>query len=153
MTRAYFESAISSRSSMGGLVMPSGLATMPDTWCPSVRGLGVGRLLLQPQQGYQFVACLLDRLVDHHGVEFVLGCEFDAGSIEAGASDVRDLGAPMGEPAHELVPGRRGEEHAVRLRHRRPHLAGTLQVDLRSEEHTSELQSPVHLVCRLLLGT
>src|SRR5690348_17590674 len=24
-------------------------------------------------------------------------------------------------------------------------------VDLRSEEHTSELQSPVHLVCRLLL--
>src|SRR5690348_12089571 len=25
--------------------------------------------------------------------------------------------------------------------------------DLRSEEHTSELQSPVHLVCRLLLAT
>src|SRR5690348_17778997 len=24
-------------------------------------------------------------------------------------------------------------------------------VDIRSEEHTSELQSPVHLVCRLLL--
>src|SRR5438876_4881650 len=26
-----------------------------------------------------------------------------------------------------------------------------LSVQLRSEEHTSELQSPVHLVCRLLL--
>src|SRR5690348_18262240 len=26
-----------------------------------------------------------------------------------------------------------------------------LQLALRSEEHTSELQSPVHLVCRLLL--
>src|SRR5690348_17929726 len=26
-----------------------------------------------------------------------------------------------------------------------------LAVELRSEEHTSELQSPVHLVCRLLL--
>src|SRR5690348_17887292 len=25
------------------------------------------------------------------------------------------------------------------------------EADLRSEEHTSELQSPVHLVCRLLL--
>src|SRR5690348_18387533 len=25
------------------------------------------------------------------------------------------------------------------------------QADVRSEEHTSELQSPVHLVCRLLL--
>src|SRR5690348_17482366 len=33
-------------------------------------------------------------------------------------------------------------------------LNGTLQTDIfkeRSEEHTSELQSPVHLVCRLLL--
>src|SRR5690348_18180024 len=29
------------------------------------------------------------------------------------------------------------------------HLAGVWQI--RSEEHTSELQSPVHLVCRLLL--
>src|SRR4051794_41647954 len=26
-----------------------------------------------------------------------------------------------------------------------------VEADLRSEEHTSELQSPVHLVCRLLL--
>src|SRR5690348_18057250 len=30
-------------------------------------------------------------------------------------------------------------------------LAGELAMILRSEEHTSELQSPVHLVCRLLL--
>src|SRR5258708_28188590 len=30
-------------------------------------------------------------------------------------------------------------------------LAGALQEDGRSEEHTSELQSPDHLVCRLLL--
>src|SRR5690348_18387504 len=29
--------------------------------------------------------------------------------------------------------------------------AGGQFVDVRSEEHTSELQSPVHLVCRLLL--
>src|SRR5690348_17664468 len=28
---------------------------------------------------------------------------------------------------------------------------GQFMVGLRSEEHTSELQSPVHLVCRLLL--
>src|SRR5438876_6636516 len=27
----------------------------------------------------------------------------------------------------------------------------TMNQDVRSEEHTSELQSPVHLVCRLLL--
>src|SRR5690348_17658530 len=29
--------------------------------------------------------------------------------------------------------------------------AGDADFELRSEEHTSELQSPVHLVCRLLL--
>src|SRR5438876_10757023 len=29
--------------------------------------------------------------------------------------------------------------------------AGLLGIGARSEEHTSELQSPVHLVCRLLL--
>src|SRR2546422_7879594 len=33
---------------------------------------------------------------------------------------------------------------------RRPELVGQAQWDLRSEEHTSELQSRLHLVCRLL---
>src|SRR5438876_9035674 len=37
---------------------------------------------------------------------------------------------------HELDP-RTGKEHVINI--------------TRSEEHTSELQSPVHLVCRLLL--
>src|SRR5687768_18226807 len=31
------------------------------------------------------------------------------------------------------------------------HVEGRLRPDLRSEEHTSELQSRLHLVCRLLL--
>src|SRR4051794_41347939 len=35
--------------------------------------------------------------------------------------------------------------------HPRPPRGPEVGVDLRSEEHTSELQSPVHLVCRLLL--
>src|SRR5690348_17789071 len=40
-------------------------------------------------------------------------------------------------------------EEAVQITER---LGGTVSVlTLRSEEHTSELQSPVHLVCRLLL--
>src|SRR5690348_18207292 len=49
-------------------------------------------------------------------------------------------------------PGLGGEVTALRVR-RRP----TVEVNVngarqhRSEEHTSELQSPVHLVCRLLL--
>src|SRR5215467_4117315 len=32
-----------------------------------------------------------------------------------------------------------------------PNLANTARIDGRSEEHTSELQSPCNLVCRLLL--
>src|SRR2546422_4349190 len=39
--------------------------------------------------------------------------------------------------------------HASRLRGRRIHLQG--DQGRRSEEHTSELQSRLHLVCRLLL--
>src|SRR4051794_41677627 len=47
--------------------------------------------------------------------------------------DLDHVGTPVGE--HR--PGRGGEGEQGRAR--------------RSEEHTSELQSPVHLVCRLLL--
>src|SRR5437879_10615515 len=44
------------------------------------------------------------------------------------------------QPRHYTVRLR----HSARLRYRIPRL-------LRSEEHTSELQSPMYLVCRLLL--
>src|SRR6266487_3763756 len=43
-----------------------------------------------------------------------------------------------GKPAHDARGGMRTIANPARL-------------DERSEEHTSELQSPVHLVCRLLL--
>src|SRR5258708_22520400 len=50
---------------------------------------------------------------------------------EAGAHlEVRDRAARLGD--HRLLPG-------------------DLELQGRSEEHTSELQSPDHLVCRLLL--
>src|SRR5690348_17637557 len=42
-------------------------------------------------------------------------------------------------------PAAQGERHAGQERGQGGH------EDRRSEEHTSELQSPVHLVCRLLL--
>src|SRR2546426_1603580 len=58
------------------------------------------------------------------------------------------------------APGDPAEYKGVRLRYR-SHLAGkasgtlthalTCTWDVRSEEHTSELQSPCNLVCRLLL--
>src|SRR5690348_18019122 len=58
------------------------------------------------------------------------------------------------DPTHELVA-----DHEAGLDHALRPLVPVVDVQvsaadrglLRSEEHTSELQSPVHLVCRLLL--
>src|SRR4051794_41576264 len=64
--------------------------------------------------------------------------------------------ACVGQPPQRrrLLLDERAHERAV-LVQRRP-LARRVLLErerhLRSEEHTSELQSPVHLVCRLLLG-
>src|SRR5690625_1045613 len=62
---------------------------------------------------------------------------------------------------HDALPispsaGRRPSHTAARSAHSTPRLAGsragaTSSRHLRSEEHTSELQSRGHLVCRLLL--
>src|SRR5690348_17967961 len=53
-------------------------------------------------------------------------------------------------------PARAGAKHLARIEIETAHLrfhqqSQQVAVDGRSEEHTSELQSPVHLVCRLLL--
>src|SRR6266487_1385616 len=59
-----------------------------------------------------------------------------------------------GQPAIGRRQRRRTHRRPLRHRYRRP-MVGTDRPRppglLRSEEHTSELQSPVHLVCRLLL--
>src|SRR5947208_6342533 len=48
--------------------------------------------------------------------------------------------------------GRGGEQHVLAARAAAPALAAAARTCCsRSEEHTSELQSPDHLVCRLLL--
>src|SRR5438876_9060307 len=54
-------------------------------------------------------------------------------------------------PYTTLFRSERGDtRHVVRLAERRGARLGH-SARARSEEHTSELQSPVHLVCRLLL--
>src|SRR5258708_34613281 len=55
---------------------------------------------------------------------------------------------PISVPAHNMARRRAGGRHSFPLL-RSPPIAGLLHD--RSEEHTSELQSPDHLVCRLLL--
>src|SRR5256885_7356186 len=47
--------------------------------------------------------------------------------------------------------GARGSAARDRLHHRRLDLEEIERIEKRSEEHTSELQSPCNLVCRLLL--
>src|SRR2546426_5618042 len=63
-----------------------------------------------------------------------------------------------GDERHSIADPERGREGCVKIQGRRKSpvgvvlLAGSMAlVTLRSEEHTSELQSPCNLVCRLLL--
>src|SRR5215216_3208682 len=53
---------------------------------------------------------------------------------------------------HRLTVGRSPRDGAVEIDDMQPLRAG-INPTARSEEHTSELQSPDHLVCRLLLET
>src|SRR5256885_11137623 len=67
-----------------------------------------------------------------------LAARFDGGVV----LDGHGVGAFF-RPArvHDLASQRRHDRRAV----------GVVELDARSEEHTSELQSPCNLVCRLLL--
>src|SRR2546426_8764353 len=58
------------------------------------------------------------------------------------------MGTAFSEPM--LITLASGFEHVTQAR-RTPQFLRTLPFDTRSEEHTSELQSPCNLVCRLLL--
>src|SRR3989449_6481971 len=72
------------------------------------------------------------------------------GRSEGGPAGVRGLRA-LGDDqraAARVESGARHERRAERSGHRVPH--GKRRAE-RSEEHTSELQSRLHLVCRLLL--
>src|SRR5690348_18120451 len=58
---------------------------------------------------------------------------------------------PIWQRAREVPVPNRAHPAGALARVRRARVAERRQADQRSEEHTSELQSPVHLVCRLLL--
>src|SRR5690625_82685 len=152
MTSAYLESATSSRSSIGGSVMPSGLATVPgiskphNRWIRSnnsyylLRGhfisldaaAAVARATLgaREHQVYELVGRAVDIVVNDRMVEFVLGGEFDLRGFEPAASFLRVLGASAQQAPFELLPGGRCEEHQAGLGHDFADLARALQVDL-----------------------
>src|SRR5690242_12372014 len=56
-----------------------------------------------------------------------------------------------GRPLADVMPADKIEEIVVRTRNGGAEVVGLLKTGSRSEEHTSELQSHVNLVCRLLL--
>src|SRR5690348_17910248 len=62
-----------------------------------------------------------------------------------GRERVGELTAPVDPGAERTDRGSQGVDHRLVA------LLCRAELDDRSEEHTSELQSPVHLVCRLLL--
>src|SRR5256885_13306480 len=67
--------------------------------------------------------------------------ELDRGGV---ALELRHLG-----PTHPMLGAEAAAELVYQLVHGAPHAVGA--TEKRSEEHTSELQSPCNLVCRLLL--
>src|SRR5207244_11127984 len=69
----------------------------------------------------------------------------DTGPEEPPDRDAEDGEHPDGDGEGD-VPA---DGRTLRLRHTK-HRVGELRQLVRSEEHTSELQSPDHLVCRLL---
>src|SRR5256885_1558087 len=71
---------------------------------------------------------------------------FDSSSGSTGLAEITATFAPGTEPALAQV------EVQNRIKKAEARLpASVMQMGLRSEEHTSELQSPCNLVCRLLL--
>src|SRR3954471_11504598 len=135
MTRAYLLSAATSRSSIGGLVMPSGDATVPATQCSSSVGLGEARpasaLGGAPSAAghaerawheshalYEVVGGLVDVGVDDGHVELLLGRQLEPGVVEAALTLLGGLGPPADQPAHELLPRGRGQEDEQGARHR-----------------------------------
>ena len=58
------------------------------------------------------------------------------GRLQPALDHLGRFGAPPGEPAHQLLPGGRGQEHQLRVRHGLPDLPGALQVDLQEDRLT-----------------
>src|SRR5579875_3920633 len=131
ITNWYLLSTTSRSSSIGGLMMPS---AAPRVWVPATSCLPPllnGSLL---HQGYQLAAHVRDGRVDQHDVELVGGGHLLLGDGEPARHHLGRLGAAAGEPAHQLFPGRRGEEDHAGVRYRALDLARPVHVDLQQGE-------------------
>src|ERR1017187_8493409 len=142
ITRPYLLSTTSSSSSMGGLIIPSSDG-VPATVClpDRISVLSLGRRSrpgrLGRHQGYQLAADVPDGRVNERDIELGPGPQLDLGGFQPPPDHRLRLGLAGGQPAHQLVPGRRRQEDQERSRHRRADLAGAGHIDLQQRGHAS----------------
>src|SRR3989449_3168700 len=103
--------------------------------------------------GILFVAIVFSLAAQKAGVKPILGCELYVAPGSRRERGSQDGGYEGANHLTVLVRNRAGYRNLVKLVSK-AYLEGFYykpRVDRRSEEHTSELQSRLHLVCRLLL--
>src|SRR3954469_2678193 len=114
MTRAYLLSTLSSSSSIGGVVMPSGLAAVPATpyLTSSGRTERRGKVQLRlpastrrrrEHEAREGLGSCFHRRVHDDLVELVLGRELDGRGVEPALDHLGVLGAPPSQPPLELL--------------------------------------------------
>src|SRR5580693_1891287 len=130
ITRPYLLSTTSSRSSIGGLIMPSAAGVAATCafriWSAACALVGTG--LLSKHQAYQLAADVLDGCIHEGDIEFAFGRQLAPGRFQPADDHLVRFSATAPEPANQLVPGRWREKDEQRVRHRRPDLAGALDV-------------------------
>src|SRR5215469_8983269 len=109
MTRRYLLSTTSSRSSMGGLVMPSAAVIPATVYLPLWPVQAVVRALSGRHQEYQLLTHVLDGRVHQRNVELAAGFDLLPRRVQPARDDRGRLRAAAGEPAHQLLSGRRRE--------------------------------------------
>src|SRR2546422_4786864 len=75
--------------------------------------------------------------------------------VEAAGADLIEVGVPFSDPLADGPTIQRSTQTALDRGMTVPRVLELIEraaLKVRSEEHTSELQSRLHLVCRLLLG-
>src|SRR5690348_1037850 len=122
ITRRYLLSTTSSRSSMGGLVMPSAVVTPATGFLPSLRAEWRGMAYSGRHQGYQLPAHVLDGCVHQRDIELAAGFDLLPRHIQAAGDNVRRFCTPAGEPAGQFLAGRGGEEDQQGTRNAAAHL-------------------------------
>src|SRR5688500_13059238 len=97
--------------------------------------------------GVPFFDHMLEAVARHGLFDLVIRAEGDL-HVEAHHT-IEDVGIALGRAVNEALGERRGITRMAHAYAPLDEALGFAVVDCRSEEHTSELQSPCNLVCRL----